>query len=284
VLASEKQSNQQTHNLVIGKNGTILLVGEVDEQLQDIGALTVVGTIRSAGSNDLGEDGHHFLSSLGTLGVSCDRSIGEEEGKRGDTLVQVVVDAGDISEHVLSDIIAVQAARGSQDGELGESIQDVDGTRVAPGLQVLQRLHLNLSHIALQSVGTQTGGHGLVLLGPSLGLGIVHNAFAEHGRHEGIHLRLGHVLIRQLEKGSRCLRTQQEGEVLAHHGDGVHRTELVQALADKGHGIAGELQVVAQEGNAHRGIGWGIGGALLLGEDDCQDDNECDNSNDHEHL
>mmetsp|Transcript_49332 Transcript_49332/g.86199 ORF Transcript_49332/g.86199 Transcript_49332/m.86199 type:complete len:428 (+) Transcript_49332:304-1587(+) len=250
VLASKEQGDQQTHDLVVGEVGLVLAVHEVDVQLQDVGVMTGVLAglaLVVALLDHAREDLHHLLACVVTHGVGLRGGVGEEERQRGHTLVEVVVDTGHLREHVLTDLITVQAARRSKNSKLRQGLKKVNGARVAPLLDIVESFFLDLRNVRFEAAGLQALGHTLHLLNTLLWLGIIDNTSSKHRSHKLIDFRLRHLIVSQLVERCGHLRLQQKGEVLVQHRNSVDRSEFLTSLFDEFNGILGKLDVVSDQ-------------------------------------
>mmetsp|Transcript_35408 Transcript_35408/g.94929 ORF Transcript_35408/g.94929 Transcript_35408/m.94929 type:complete len:495 (-) Transcript_35408:194-1678(-) len=232
VLSREEQGDEQASDLVVG----ILLpalVLHINEHLEDVRVVLRLLRVGPALLDHLAEELHHLLARVVARLVRRDRRVREEEGEGGDALVKVVVEMRDLSEEVLAHVVAVEAARGGEDGEVGEDREQVDLALLAPALDEILRLFHDLRHIRFEPVGAEALGHVEHLLLPHLGLGVVHHVGAEHSLHEAVHLGLREHRVGRFEEGRRHVGPDQKGEVLAHHPDRVDRAELLVGLHDE---------------------------------------------------
>mmetsp|Transcript_9417 Transcript_9417/g.20462 ORF Transcript_9417/g.20462 Transcript_9417/m.20462 type:complete len:431 (+) Transcript_9417:206-1498(+) len=194
VLSGEEQRDEQSRDLLV-RDGRPVLVLDVHEDAQDFRTVGVL-RVRVVASvlDHLAEQLHHLAPRGVALPVGGGGGVGEEDGERRQALVEVVVQLGHLLEEVLAHVVAVEAAAGGEDGELGQGVEEVQLAAVAPGLEVLPGLPLDLGGVALEAGRAQAVGHGLELdLAVLLG-GVVDDARAEDGLHEAVDLVLGEDL------------------------------------------------------------------------------------------
>lgn len=142
-------------NLMVGQGGTVL-VNTAHEMLHDV-LLLVRGAIGTTVLDDVHVDFGDSLLSVITLAVPGERGPVKHEVDRCEAHVKIVVERGQGLVEPAADFVALEAVGGSENGDLGHVLRDIDDAGLAlekgVSLEVGANLVGNDGNIRLEGIG-----------------------------------------------------------------------------------------------------------------------------------
>ena len=193
--------------------GLPVLVLDRDEHVEHVAVALVLGRVGDPVVHDLLHQRNEAQPRLVAQPEALDRQVRVDVAQRVGALFELVVEPREPAVELLAELLADQARRGGVDGQLGEEVEQVDLTGVAPVGDHPADLALDRGGVALHLLTAQCGV--VQHLFAALGIGVEHHPFAEDRRHERIRRRLIEILVAGPEEELVGLRTGQEHHLLA---------------------------------------------------------------------
>ena len=153
------------------------------------------------------------------LPVRLDRGVREENRQRDHALIEVVHERRDLREQRLANLPAEEAPRRREDDELGERVEQVHLSRLAPLPEVILRLLDHHPDVRAKAVGLERVREEPELLRARQVVDVEDDALAERRDVELVHLLLRHVRVSRLEKVFADVRADEERDPLVEHRD-----------------------------------------------------------------
>ena len=167
VLASHEQGNHHVRNLVVG-NLDAVLVGRVHKMSHHVELLVIA--LGAALLDDIHVDLSHSLLGIVTLAVPGERGPVQHKVDRSEAHIQIVVEGGQGLVKSAANGAALQGVGGSENGDLGHVLGNIDDARLGLEGGALLEVGLHLAgddgNVGSEGIGGKGNLHELFASAP----------------------------------------------------------------------------------------------------------------------